>query len=98
MILQCKMKSANNAIYHELNNRVEHKLRISVYVFDKEGCIYTDKTASKTLLKIALLKEMFEVNKAITRPKYVDNKIDRKRGIARQHTREGMTKETSQKR
>ena len=39
MILRCKMKSANYAIYHEHNNRIEHKLRISVYVFDKEGCL-----------------------------------------------------------
>ena len=48
MILRCKIKSANYAIYHEINNRIEHKLRMSVYVFDKEGCIYPDKTASKT--------------------------------------------------
>ena len=88
MILRCKMKSANYAIYHELNNRIEHKLRISVYVFDKEGCIYPDKTASKTPLNIALLREMFKVNKSIPRPKYVDNKTDRKRGIARQHAKE----------
>ena len=26
MILRCKLKSANYAIYHELNNRIEHKL------------------------------------------------------------------------
>ena len=82
------MKSANYAIYHELNNRIEHKLRISVYVFDKEGCIYPDKTASKTPLNITLLREMFKVNKSIARPKYVDNKIDRKQNIARQHARE----------
>ena len=47
MILRCKLKSANFAIYHALNNRVEHKLRISVYVFDKEGCIYPDKRRAK---------------------------------------------------
>ena len=88
MILRCKLKSANYAIYHELNNRIEHKLRISVYVFDKEGCIYPDKTASKTPLNITLLKEMFKVNRTIIRPKYVDNKTDRKRGLARQHARE----------
>ena len=55
MILRCKTKAANYAIYHELNNRIEHKLRISVYVFDKEGCIYPDKTASKTPLNITLV-------------------------------------------
>ena len=88
MILRCKMKSANYAIYHELNNRIEHKLRISVYVFDREGCIYPDKTASKTPLNITLLRDMFKVNKTIIRPKYVDNKIDRKRDIARQHAKE----------
>ena len=88
MILRCKMKSANYAIYHELNNRVEHKLRMNVYVFDKEGCIYPDKTSSKTPLNIEILSDMFKVNKSITRPKYVDNKVNRKREIARQHAKE----------
>ena len=88
MILRCKVKAANYAIFYELYNRIEHKLRISVYVFDKEGCIYPDKTASKTPLNIDLLREMFRVNKSITRPKYVDNKTDRKRGIARAHAKE----------
>ena len=48
IILRCKTIAANYAIYYDLNNRVEHKMRISVYVFDKKGCMYPDKTASKT--------------------------------------------------
>ena len=68
MILRCKTKLANYAIYHELNNRIEHKLRISVYVFKKEGCIYPDKMASKTLLNVTLLRDIFKVNKTITDP------------------------------
>ena len=86
MIVRWKIKSANYAIYHELNNRIEHKLRMSVYVFDKEGCIYPDKTASKTPLNVD--RDMFKVNKSVIRPKYVDNKVDRKREIARQHAKE----------
>ena len=31
---------------------------------------------------------MFKVNRSIIRPKYIDNKTDRKRNIARQHVRE----------
>ena len=55
IILRCKDKSANYAIYYDLNNRVEHKLRMSVYVFDKKGCMYPDKTASKTPSNVAVL-------------------------------------------
>ena len=32
IILRCKNKAANYAIYYEINNRVEHKLRMSVYL------------------------------------------------------------------
>ena len=60
---------------------------MSVYAFDIEGCIYPDKTASKTPLNITLLRDMFKVNKSIIRPKYVDNKSDRKKDIARQHAK-----------
>ena len=49
-------------IFHDLNNRVEHKLRMSVYVFDKERCMYPDKTASKPPLNVAVLGEIFKVN------------------------------------
>ena len=31
---------------------------------------------------------MFKANKSIIRPKYVDNKVDRRREIARQHAKE----------
>ena len=87
IVLRCKNKAANYAIYYDLNNKVEHKMRISVYVFDREGCMYPDKTASKTPLNVAVLNEMFKVNAAITRPKYVDNKLNR-REVARRQTKE----------
>ena len=70
-----------------LKQQSQHKLRISVNVFDKEGCMYPDKSASKTPLNVAILNEMFKVNRSITRPKYVDNKSNR-RDIARQSNRE----------
>ena len=95
IILRGKNKAANYAIYYDLNNRVEHKLRMSVYVFDKEGCMYPDKTASKTPLNVAILSEMFKVNTSIKRPKYVENKTSRK-DIARQGTREKQTREGTQ--
>ena len=47
MILNCKERAANYAIYHELNNRVERRLRLSVYIFDEEGCVYPDKSAKR---------------------------------------------------
>ena len=59
-----------------------------MYVFDKEGCIYPDKTASKTPLNMKVLRDMFPVNRSIIRPKYIDNKENRKRNIARKHARE----------
>ena len=92
IILRCKNKAANYAVYYDINNRVEHKMRISVYVFDKEGCMYPDKTASKTPLNIAVLSEMFKVNATITRPKYVDNKLNR-REVARRQTKERNSEE-----
>ena len=35
IILRCKNKAANNAIYYEINNRVEHKLRMTQRPGDK---------------------------------------------------------------
>ena len=92
IVLRCKNKTANYAIYYDLNNKVEHKMRISVYVFDREGCMYPDKTASKTPLNIAVLNEMFKVNKSITRPEYVDNKPNR-RVVARKEKKEKVNEE-----
>ena len=92
IILRCKNKAANYAIYYDLNNKVEHKLRMSVYVFDKEGCMYPDKTASKTPLNITVLNEMFKANTTISRPKYVDNKLNR-REVVRTQTRERINED-----
>ena len=47
MILNCKVRAANNSVYHELNNRVERRLRLSAYIFDEEGCVYSDKSAKR---------------------------------------------------
>ena len=87
MVLIYKIKSAYYAIYHTLNNRVKHKFRMSVYVFDDEGFIYQEKTASKTPVNVTKLRAMFRSNPSINRPKYVGNKIERKRDIARNHAR-----------
>ena len=92
IVLRCKNKTANYAIYYDLNNKVEHKMRISVYVFDREGCMYPDKTASKTPLNVTVLNEMFEANKSITRPRYVDNKPNR-RDVARKQSKEKINED-----
>ena len=87
MILRCKMKSANFAIYHELNNRVVHKLLMSVYVFER-GMHISRQDSKQNPLNAVVLRDIFKVNKSVIRTKYVDNKVDRKRGIARQIAKE----------
>ena len=52
MILNCKVRAASYSIYHDLNNRVERRIRLSAYIFDEEGCVYPDKSAKKTPLDI----------------------------------------------
>ena len=49
---------------------------------------YNQINGEQTPLNITLLSDMFKMNRSIIRPKYVDNKIDRKRDIARQHAKE----------
>ena len=85
MILRSKAKPANYSIDHELNNRVEHRLRLSAYIFDEEGCVYQDKTASKTPLDVTKMRALFRPNPMIKNTKYVDNKEERKREETRQH-------------
>ena len=87
ILLRCKERSAHYPIYLPLNNKVEHSLRMSVYVFYEEGCIYPDKTPSKNPLNVASLRKLFKPNKSIRNPKLVDNKIERRRVIARRHAR-----------
>ena len=79
MILNCKVRAANYSIYHDLKNRVERRLRLIAYIFDEEGCVYPDKTAKKTPLNVAVLREIFKPNLAITNPVLIDNKEERKR-------------------
>ena len=38
MILKCKESVANYSVYHELNNRVERRLRLSSYIYIKSVC------------------------------------------------------------
>ena len=79
MILNCKEKAANYSIYHELNNRVERRLRLSAYIFDEEGCVYPDKSAKKTPLDKNKLRAMFISNPFIRNQVFIDNKGERKR-------------------
>ena len=44
-------------------------------------------------LNVEVFRNMFKVNKSVIRPKYVDNKVDRKREIARQHAKERKCEE-----
>ena len=82
----------------------EHKLRISVYVFDKEGSMYPNKTASKTPLNVALFGGMFKMNTSITRPKYVQvcqqakPKRNRKSTSDRENQRIGVSKKNKNRR
>ena len=73
MILNCKVRATNYLIYHDLNNRVERRLRISAYIFDEEGCVYLDKSARKTPLNLTKLRSMFVLNPAITKPSSPSN-------------------------
>ena len=79
MILNCKVRAANYSVYHELNNRVESRLRLAVYIFDEEGCVYPDKSAKKTPLDVDKLRSIFKPNPNIRHPILVDNKGERKR-------------------
>ena len=83
IILSCKKRVANYSIYHELNNTVERRLRLSAYIFDEEGCVYPDKTARKTPLNVAKLRSMFVPNPKVTNPilkmKGREKKLDSKR-------------------
>ena len=85
MILNCKERVANYSVYHELNNRVERRIRLSANIFDEEGCVYPDKTARKTPLDANKLRTMFKPNPAITNPVLIDNKEERKREETRLH-------------
>ena len=85
MILNCKERVANYSIYHELNNRVERRLRLSSYIFDEKGCVYPDKTARKTPLDANKLRAMFKPNPTFTNPILIDNKEERKREETRIH-------------
>ena len=79
MILNCKEKVANYSINHELKNRVERRLRLSVYIFDEEGCVYPDKSARKNPLNVTALRAMFRINTTIRTPILVEYKEERKR-------------------
>ena len=59
MVLNCKERAANYSVYHELNNQVESRLRLAVYIFDEEGCVYPDKSAKKTPLDLNKLRAIF---------------------------------------
>ena len=85
MILNCKVRAANYSIYHDLNIRVERRLRLSAYIFDEEGCVYPDKSAKKTPLDKNKLRAMFIPNPAVTKPILVDHKEERRREETRLH-------------
>ena len=85
MILNCKVRAAIYSIYHDLNNRVERRLRLSAYIYDEEGCVYPDKSAKKTPLDIKKLRSMFILNPNILNPVLIDNKEERKREETRLH-------------
>ena len=85
MILNCRERAANYSVYHELNNRVERRLRLSAYIFDEEGCVYPDKSAKKTPLDTNRLRAMFIPNAIIRNPILVDHKEERKREETRLH-------------
>ena len=85
MILNCKERAANYSVYHELNDRVERRLRMSAYFFDKGRCVYPDKSAKKTPLDTNRLRSTFIPNPIILNPIRVDPKEERKREETRLH-------------
>ena len=85
MILNCKEKTANYSIYHEINTQVERRLRLSAYKFDEEGCVYPDKSARKTPLDLTTIRELFKPNPTIKKTVLVDHKEERNKEETRLH-------------
>ena len=85
IFVQCKFSDAHHAIYRELNQKVETRLRLSAYVFDVRGCKYPDRTMSSLPINVQQIRDRLQVNSSITDPIYIDFKNDRARVEDRQH-------------
>ena len=72
IVLRCSSTDANHAVYHHLNQRVEHKTRMSAYVFDVERCMYPNKTCSFTPIDAAKLRQECGPIKKIRHPNLID--------------------------
>ena len=86
MMVQCKLNDAHHAIYRLLNQKVSTRLRLSVYVFDVDGCKYPDRSY-RLPLDIQQIKNALRINTAIKNPVYIDVKEDREREEERQHVK-----------
>ena len=79
IVVKCEISDAHHAIYRNLNQITETKLRIGVYTFDTRGCKYPDRTMSSLPIDVQQIFDRLQVNKSIRDPIYIDNKEDRVR-------------------
>ena len=85
MIVQCQLVTAHQAIYRMLNQTAATRLRLDVYVFDRDGCQYPDRTMCYEPIDTRLFANNARVNKLILNPVFIDTKEDRARAEERQH-------------
>ena len=85
MLVQCQLFTAHQAIYRPLNQTAATRLRIGVYVFDRDGCQYPYRTMCSEPIDTRLFANNARVNKSIANPVFIDIKEDRARIEDRPH-------------
>ena len=85
IILRCTLVAAHKAIFRLLNQQGAAKLRLGVYVFDKEACVHPDRTMRSYPLDDAMMHQRFRHNRSIMVPILKDVKMNRARASNRRH-------------